>query len=63
MWVRNSRGLEFSVTHINFIVLALGNNSNFTVLALPNLEKYADEKAHINFLHWKLQWTASTYNK
>ena len=35
VWVDNSCGLEFRVAHINPIILALVNTSNFIVLALP----------------------------
>jgi hypothetical protein len=35
MWAGNPCGLESSVAHIDFIVLASINNNNYVVLAFP----------------------------
>ena len=59
VWVGNSCGLEFSMAHIDFIVLPSINNNNYVLLASP---WYANKITHLNSSQWKLQWTTSNHS-
>ena len=55
MWVGDSCGFEFSVAHINFVVLAF--------VCLPCLEFSSKIRRRRNFSHWKLQWPVQSVIK